>query len=266
MSPTCLVRALSAACLTATCVIAGNLPPANAAGVQKQTHRIDTGSDRIEVDFYYLPGSVPKPVAVVSHGFLGNRHRMAAWGRRLAADGFLVAVPTNPAIVSIDRNVSSLRFLLTRGSQSRWPIPVVSNGQTVLIGFSKGGLETLLVAASHAVPLQAWVGLDPVDRDQRGSVAARQVQVPGLAILAAPSPMNAYGNARAMLACYAGPLQIKRVPGARHVEAESPDWPADPNTFQRFASEVSRFLKTTLNAPTAPPLPNALKIGDFPQP
>ena len=32
MSPTCLVRALLAACLTATCVIAGNLPPAEANG------------------------------------------------------------------------------------------------------------------------------------------------------------------------------------------------------------------------------------------
>lgn len=255
MSPTCLVRALSAACLAATCVIAGRLPPANAAGVQKQTHRIDTGSDRIEVDFYYLPSHVPKPVAVVSHGFLGNRHRMAAWGRRLAADGFLVAVPTNPAIVSIDRNVNSLRFLLTRGSQGRWPIPVASNGQAVLLGFSKGGLETLLVASSAAVPLQAWVGLDPVDRDQRGSVAARQVQVPGLAILAAPSPMNANGNARAMLACYAGPLQVKRVPGARHVEAESPDWPADPSTFQRFAKEVSRFLKTAVSPVHPPSIP-----------
>ena len=46
--------------------------------------------------------------------------------------------------------------------RGKWPISVRSNGKVGLVGFSMGGLTTLLAAASLSPPVDAWVGLDPV--------------------------------------------------------------------------------------------------------
>ena len=59
-----------------------------------------------------------------------------------------------------------------------------------LVGFSMGGLTTLLAAASLSPPVDAWVGLDPVDHAGHGAAKAALVKAPGLALLAEPSPFN----------------------------------------------------------------------------
>ncbi len=204
--------------LSAGCVTAPEIPPE----IRKETHRVEVRGESLSVDFYFRPGNTPRPLAVVAHGFLANKDRMAHWAVSLASQGFLVAVPTNPTFANDDRNTEALVGLVELGCAGRWPVSVRADGRVALIGFSRGGYETILAAAQLGQVVGAWVGLDPVDRNGKGRAAAAKVHAPGLALLADPAPLNANGNARGMLSAYAGSLEVVRVPGAGHLDAESP--------------------------------------------
>jgi dienelactone hydrolase len=222
--------------LAAGCVSNPLLPPE----IRKVTHRVSLGRDRVAVDFYYRPDAKTRPLAVVAHGFLANKDRMAHWGLLLARKGFIVAVPTNPTYANDDRNAAALVALVEKGLAGHWPVNARADGRVALVGFSRGGFETLLAAAELGDRVDAWVGLDPVDRDAKGVAAAEKVRVPGLALLADPQPLNANGNARPMLEAYAGPLEVVAVPGAGHLDGESP---RRGGKFSGFESPVVRFLR-----------------------
>lgn len=228
--------ALFIALALASCVSRPEIPPE----IRKETRRVETGRDRVAVDFYFRPGSEPRPLAVVAHGFLANKDRMAHWGVILARQGFLVAVPTMPTWANDERNTAALAGLVTAGRAGQWPVDAKSDGRVLLVGFSRGAFETLLAAAELGGAVDAWIGLDPVDRDRRSRATAARVRVPGLALLADPEPLNAQGNARVMLSAYAGPLEIVAVPGAGHLDAESPRRGGKFATFER---EVTGFLR-----------------------
>jgi pimeloyl-ACP methyl ester carboxylesterase len=165
---------------------------------------------------------------------------MAHWGVLLAREGFIVAVPTNPTYANDDRNTAAVVGLVKMGRAGRWPIDAKTDSRVALVGFSRGGFETILAAAELGGDVEAWVGLDPVDRNGQGRAAAAKVRAPGLALLAEPAPLNALGNARGMLSVYAGRLEVVRVPQAGHLDAESPR----PNRkFGEFRRPVLEFLR-----------------------
>lgn len=226
-----LVFALSAA----GCVTAPEIP----ADIRVQTRRVEVGGEVFPVDFYYRTGAQRGPLAVVVHGFLADKERMAHWGLILAREGFVAAVPTNPTFANDDRNTAGIVGLVRAGNAGRWPVPVRGDGRAVLVGFSRGGYETLLAAAELGSAVDAWVGLDPVDRDGKGTAAVRKIRVPGVALMADPAPLNANGNARRMLAGYAGPLEVVRIPDSAHLDAESPRRGGE---FDSFRTGVLVFL------------------------
>lgn len=226
----------AAVCFSAAgCIGSQRIPD----GVVKQIRCLDAGGERIEADFYFRTGVDPRPLAVVSHGFLANRARMAHWGVTLAREGFVVAVPTLPALADTRRNVNAIQGLVDLAREGRLPIDAKTDGRAALMGFSRGGMEAL-VAASSCDGVRAWVGLDPVDRRGEGAAAAARVQMPGLALLADPSVLNDHGNARRMLADYAGPLRVVAIRGASHLDAESPR----SGVFTEFQSETVEFLRS----------------------
>jgi pimeloyl-ACP methyl ester carboxylesterase len=229
-------RALLFALLLSGCVSVPDIPPE----IRKETHRVEIGRENVAVDFYFRPGKTPRPLAVVVHGFLANKDRMAHWGVLLAREGFIVALPTNPTYANDERNTAAIVGLVKMGRAGRWPIDAKSDSRVALVGFSRGGFETILAAAELGGDVEAWVGLDPVDRNGQGRAAAAKVRAPGLALLAEPAPLNAHGNARGMLSVYAGRLEVVRVPQAGHLDAESP---RRGGKFAVFEERVSRFLR-----------------------
>ena len=229
-------RAVLLALLLSGCVSPPEVPP----DIRKETHRIVAGGESLMVDFYFRPGNTLRPLAVAVHGFLANKDRMAHWGVSLAREGFIVAVPTNPTLADDDRNRAAIVGVVEAGRAGEWSVPAKTDGRVALVGFSRGGFETMLAAAELGDAVQAWVGLDPVDRQKRGHKAAAAVRVPGLALLGDPAPLNANRNAAAMLSAYAGPLQVVAVPGAGHLDAESP---RGNGKFAEFEQPASEFLQ-----------------------
>ena len=229
-----------------TCTTIPDLP----AGVVKQSSQVACGRDSVTVDFYFQKQAAPQPMVVVVHGFSRSRRYMAGWGADLADHGMIAAVMTQPYWAGHSRNGEAIARLVELGRAGKWPIDASGNGKVGLVGFSMGGLTTLLAAASLSPPVDAWVGLDPVDHAGRGGEKTALVKAPGLALLAEPSPFNRQGNALAMLHDYGGPLQVIKVTGATHCDAESPSdilgqiacGRADPMRHDRFRSATLEFL------------------------
>jgi len=222
--------------LSAGCVGKPDLP----ADIRSGTHRIEVGRESVAVDFYYRPARTARPLAVVVHGFLAHKDRMAHWGVRLAREGFIVAVPTNPTYANDERNTAAIVGLVDQGRAGRWPVGAKTDGRVALVGFSRGGFETILAAADLGEAVKAWVGLDPVDRNGKGRAAAAKVRAPGLALLADPAPLNANGNAHGMLSTYDGELAVVRVREAGHLDAESPRRNGKFDEFERRAVDFLR--------------------------
>ncbi|MFM8720913.1 MAG: alpha/beta hydrolase [Chthoniobacterales bacterium] len=227
---------LAAVLCASGCVSKPDLP----ADIRRETRRVQVGAENISVDFYYRADSKPRPMAVIVHGFLANKERMAHWGVILAREGFLAAVPTNPTRANDNRNTAASVGLVQAGRAGLWPIAARNDRRVVLVGFSRGGFETILAAAELGDAIDAWVGLDPVDRNGKGKTAATNVRAPGLALLADPAPLNANGNAHGMLKHYAGPLEVVHVPETGHLDAESPQ---RQEKFVLFEGRVLGFLR-----------------------
>jgi dienelactone hydrolase len=248
-----LLRLLISVCALASVLLIGTTCttiPELPAGVVKQSSQVECGKDSVAVDLYFQRRVAPQPLVVVVHGFSRSKRYMAGWGADLASHGMIVAVMTQPYWAGHSRNAEAIARLVELGRAGKWPIDVRGNGKVGLVGFSMGGLTTLLAAASLSPPVDAWVGLDPVDHAGSGAAKAELVKAPGLALLAEPSPFNAQGNARTMLHDYGGPIQVIKVTGATHCDAESPSdilgqlacGRVDPMRHDRFRATTLEFL------------------------
>ena len=212
----CVVSVLLIVAITWT--FAPELPP----GVVKKTASVVCGNDKIDVEFYYKKQTVPQPMVVVAHGFSRSKRYMAGLGSDLASDGMIAAVLTQPSWFNHSRNAAAIVELARIGREGRCPIDAKGNGKLGLVGFSMGGLTSLLAAASLSPALDAWVGLDPVDFGGLGAAKAARVTAPGLVLLAATPPFNFHGSARRLVRDYAGPLQIMTIKDSTHCDMESP--------------------------------------------
>ena len=142
-----------------------------------KTIRVRLSAGTADVDVYGSQAADSAPLVIVAHGFWRNRHYMSGWGRRLAAEGFVAVVPDMPAWSDHARNgrfITSLRALLC--SDEAWS-RLVDPERMGLMGFSAGGLASLLSAAEGPAP-GIWVGLDPVDHKGMGAEAASLLRMP----------------------------------------------------------------------------------------
>jgi hypothetical protein len=187
-----------------------------------QTILVKLSAGATDADLYWPDSAEPAPLVIVAHGFMRRRRNMSGWGQHLAGEGFVAAVPNLPAWSDHARNgrfISELRAHLCAGeSWSRRIDP----SRVGLMGFSAGGLATLLSAAGDPGPA-IWVGLDPVDNNGAGAKAAPGITCRAVVLTAEPSACNAHGNARDVIAALPR-CEHFRVAGAVHVDAE---WPTD---------------------------------------
>jgi dienelactone hydrolase len=207
-----------------------------------------------DVDLYWPATTVPAPLVIVVHGFFRRRHNMSGWGQHLVKEGFVVAVPDMPTRSNHIRNgrfITDLRAYFCSGDSWRQRIDRARVG---LMGFSAGGLDTLLSAADHPGPI-IWVGLDPVDWKGAGTKAAPSIACRAVVLTAEPSACNAHGNASSIIAAMPH-CEHFRVAGAVHVDAEWPtDWKAEAvcgrstdekrSEFRRRASAALQEALTT---------------------
>jgi dienelactone hydrolase len=196
------------------------------AKVIPQTQILNINGQTVEVDVYKPIGS-PKGAAILTHGFTRSRTTMGEHAQALAARGVLAITPDMPCTFdfrcnasAITEMVSLLRNTTTFGS---------SNQRVMLVGFSAGGLSSLLAADTPGVV--GFVGLDPFDRvlanetERAGITASRKLSTETI-LLRAPASRC---NANAVAAPWGSELKTlwrdDLIAGASHCDFEAPtDW------------------------------------------
>jgi dienelactone hydrolase len=217
--------------------------PVLAPGVTKEHLRLTLAGQTVSVTLYKPAKDDNAPLVVVAHGFSRAKRYMSGWGAELAAQGFLTVVPTQPAMVNHQVNSSVLAALVEKYREKR---------RVALIGFSMGGHTTLL--AAQKTPVDAWLGLDPVDMDGTAKTVAAKTKIPSAILCAEPEMWNMKGNATGMIQALPGPKFTMQVKGSTHLDAE---WPPDligqiacgfvtPQHQSAFRRHALAFLKTTL--------------------
>lgn len=221
------------------------LPP----GVTKENLTLELAGQSVSVSIYHPAKDEGAPLVVVAHGFTRSKRYMAGWGGHLAGEGFFVVVPTQPAFADHELNGRVLAALVKKYRAKR---------RAALMGFSMGGLTTLL-ATTHT-PVDAWVGLDPVDMNGKGRVAAAKLKAPAAFLLAEPESWNMHNNANSLIEAIPGEKQVFRVLGGTHLDAE---WPTDllgqlacgfvdAKRQQQFRQMATVFLKARLQGGVVP--------------
>lgn len=187
------------------------------------TQRLDQQASlpthQVVYDLYLPAGDDPAPLIIVAHGFWRDRHNMALWGKRLAAEGFIVAVPNAPRWANHEANTQAIRELVNYLATTEKRVDPARIG---LAGFSAGGCYTLLACSNPRVCV--WVGLDPVLPSKIPREEAIRLTMPAYILRAEPASANLRGNIRVVQ----GDLRDVRlqmiVRDAVHVD---PEWPTD---------------------------------------
>ena len=198
----------------------------SAPNIRPQTQTVKINGTSVEVDVY-RPIGPQKGVAILTHGFTRSRTTMGEHAQALAAIGVLAITPDMPCTFDFRCNasaitelVSLLRNTTTFGS---------SNQRVMLVGFSAGGLSSLLAADTPGVV--GFVGLDPFDRvlpnetERAGITASRKLTTEALLLRAPASSCNA----KAVAAPWGSELKAlwrdELIAGASHCDFEAPtDW------------------------------------------
>jgi dienelactone hydrolase len=214
------------ACLVLLTALGASHASEPTAKITPQTQVVKINGTSIEVDVY-KPIGEQKGAAILTHGFTRSRTTMAEHAQALAAIGVLVITPDMPCTFDFRCNasaiaemVSLLRNTTTFGS---------SNQRVMLVGFSAGGLSSLLAADTPGVV--GFVGLDPFDRvisnetERAGMTASRKLTTEAL-LLRAPASRC---NANAVAAPWGSELKAlwrdELIAGASHCDFEAPsDW------------------------------------------
>lgn len=204
------------ACIAAPALAAAALM-ASAAKAEPRTIDI-TLDERLTLADLYLPAR-PSPHAVIlAHGFMRTRATMADHAAALAADGVLAVVPEMPYATDSRRNARALADLV---GQLRAGALGPAIERVVLVGFSAGGLSTLLAAETPGVV--GYVGLDPFDRPGGvGLEAARRLPVPARLLRGPASFCNAYGISDPWTGALKGLVEERVIEHATHCDFESP--------------------------------------------
>jgi len=185
---------------------------------------------------------------IVAHGF---SRAAATWrlGGLLAANGFIVAIPDQPTWTDAARNGRALAELLEKIRSGEIDLPIAPDNRAAMVGFSMGGLNTL-IAASGSRRCVGWARSGGHIRRRRPG--RKEHQLPGRRIGRGTRPWNRHGNAAASSAPCRPPFKL-RVRGATHLDVEWPaiGWPtglrADRSRTPRgLLALCPRFLEATL--------------------
>ena len=189
--------------------------------ITHETIRVQLPSGSSSVDVFRPATQAKAAMVIVVHGFSRDRQNMSGWGEHLAKEGFVAVVPDLPAWSDHVRNgrfISELRNHLIE--DKLWKI-YIDPARIGLLGFSAGGLSSLLSAAD-APNIAIWVGLDPVDQDGLGMRAAAVLKSRALVLTSEPSVCNGNGNALGIVSALPDSEHF-RINGAVHIDAE---WPS----------------------------------------
>ena len=218
------VRAALGATAAAMVAMAAVDAPAAPASVQTQVHVLD--GHRVTLDLYPAAGP-PRGAAILSHGFTRGRGTLAGHAQALADAGVLALTPDLPCTFDFRCNARALAALvgsLRAGGAFGAPVQRV-----VLVGFSAGGLSSLLAADTPGVV--GFVGLDPFDRtmsgepERLGLAAAGRLRTEALLLRAPPSRCNAEAVAAPWGGVMPALWRDELIAGASHCDFESPtDW------------------------------------------
>jgi dienelactone hydrolase len=210
--------------MTSVAVPAASQPAPAPVPPQAQVHVLD--GHRVTLDVYPAAGP-PRGAAILSHGFTRSRHTLAGHAQALADAGVLVLTPDLPCTFDFRCNAQALAGLvglLRAGGSFGLPVEKV-----MLVGFSAGGLSSLL--AAHTPGVVGFVGLDPFDRtmagetDRLGLTAAARLRTEVLLLRAPPSRCNAEAVATPWSTALPALWRDEVIAGASHCDFESPsDW------------------------------------------
>jgi pimeloyl-ACP methyl ester carboxylesterase len=189
------------------------------------------------------PSVAPRGTVVLAHGFLRDRQSLGALARELADRGALVLVPDLPFLADPVANAAALSTIVIDVRGGRFgPVPA----RTILIGFSAGGLASLL-AAARTPGITGWIGLDPVDRAGEGLHAAARVSAPAIVLRAAPHSCNAWANSHGWGSFLPRLQRDALMESATHCDFENPGDPVcsavcgapDPQRQAAIRAEVA---------------------------
>ena len=194
--------------------------------VSAKTHAVKIDSKSVEVDVY-KPMGPQNGAAVLTHGGFRGRKTMAGHAQALAERGVLVVTPDMPCTFdhrcnarAISELVKTLRDTDTFG---------VRTSRVILVGFSAGGLSSLLAADTPGVV--GFVGLDAYDHlpsnesERLGIVAARSLSTETLLLRAPASSCNAQSAAASWQTVLKTLWRDELIVGATHCDFEAPtDW------------------------------------------
>lgn len=199
-------------------------PPPAQTPSQTQVHALD--GHRVTLDVYPAAGPL-RGAAILSHGFTRSRRTLAGHAQALADTGVLALTPDLPCTFDFRCNARALAALvgsLRAGGTFGPPVERV-----MLVGFSAGGLSSLLAADTPGVV--GFVGLDPFDRamageaERLGLAAARSLRTEVLLLRAPPSRCNAEAVAAPWAAALPALWRDELIADASHCDFESPtDW------------------------------------------
>lgn len=213
------MRALAAIALLLASLGAAAAPP------PVTTQNVVLDGQRVTLDLHATAGP-PRGAAILSHGFTRSRSTLAGHAQALAAAGVLALTPDLPCTFDFRCNGRALAALVGALRSGRFGPPVE---RVMLVGFSAGGLSSLLAAEAPGVV--GYVGLDPFDRvmpgesERLGLAAARGLRTEALLLRAPPSRCNAQAVAAPWAAALPRLWRDELVAGASHCDFESPsDW------------------------------------------
>lgn len=213
-------RALALCAVVTVCIGAFAAPP------PVQTLEATLDGHRVTLDVHPTAGP-PRGAAILSHGFTRSRRTLAGHARALADAGVLALTPDLPCTFDFRCNGRALAALVAQLRAGGVFGPPVD--RVMLVGFSAGGLSSLLAADTPGVA--GFVGLDPFDRvmsdepERLGLAAATRLRTEALLLRAPPSRCNADAVAAPWAAALPVLWRDELIAGASHCDFESPsDW------------------------------------------
>lgn len=194
--------------------------------VSVETLTLNLESKAVAVDVY-KPIGPHTGAAILTHGGFRNRKTMAEHAQALAARGVLTIAPNMPCMFDHRCNARAIAELvnLLRSTNTFGK----SASRVMLVGFSAGGLSSLLAADTPGVV--GFVGLDAYDHllpnqsERLGVVAARRLDIETLLLRAPASSCNGQSVAASWRLELKALWRDEMITGASHCDFEAPtDW------------------------------------------
>ena len=216
-----VVAAAAIATASTPAALAASAGTPGPAPAQTQVHALD--GQRVTLDVFPAAGPL-RGAAILSHGFTRSRRTLAGHAQALADAGVLALTPDLPCTFDFRCNARALAALvgaLRTGGTFGAPVERV-----MLVGFSAGGLSSLLAADTPGVV--GFVGLDPFDRtasgeaERLGLAAAGRLRTEALLLRAPPSRCNAEAVAAPWGTVFPALWRDELIAGASHCDFESP--------------------------------------------